>query len=373
MEQFLTGIASGTSPRELVNTCLSQIGDIPDEATLGFLYITDALSREFEHIHQLLEQGTRIPHWIGTVGVAICATEREIYDQPAMVVMIADIPTSQYRVIPTLTSDVESFQVSNENWLAKQASSFGIVHADPSNPAAPSLIDLLANALPNSFFVGGLTSSQSHHYQLADTIDLNGISGVLFSDDTDVLVDHTQGCSPIGPVRHIEQCHRNIIGSIDGVTALDALKQDVGEVLARDLNRIAGYVFAGLPIPHSDTGDYLVRNLIGIDANQGLVAIGELVESGNPIMFCRRDGNTAVADMQAMLERLRKRCSGQNPRGGLYISCLGRGRNQFGEDSEELKLINETLGDFPLVGFFANGELYHNRLYGYTGVLTLFL
>jgi small ligand-binding sensory domain FIST len=25
------------------------------------------------------------------------------------------------------------------------------------------------------------------------------------------------------------------------------------------------------------------------------------------------------------------------------------------------------------VGFFCNGEISHNRLYGYTGVLTLFL
>jgi small ligand-binding sensory domain FIST len=25
----------------------------------------------------------------------------------------------------------------------------------------------------------------------------------------------------------------------------------------------------------------------------------------------------------------------------------------------------------PLAGFFANGEISHNRLYGYTGVLTL--
>ncbi|MGV6816341.1 MAG: FIST signal transduction protein [Thiotrichales bacterium] len=373
MQQFLTGIASGTSPRELVNTCLSQVGDIPAEATLGFIYTTDALSRELEHIHQLLKQATGISHWIGTIGVAICATDQEIYDQPAMAVMIADIPRDQFRIIPTLTSSVDEFQAENKAWLERLDHSFGIVHADPSNPAAPTLIDLLADSIPNSFFVGGLTSSQSHHYQLADTISLNGISGALFAPETEVLVDHTQGCSPIGPVRHIEQCHRNIIGSIDGMTAVEALKKDVGEVLARDLNRVAGYVFAGLPIQQSDTGDYLVRNLVGIDANQGLVAIGELVESGDPIMFCRRDGNTAVADMKAMLERLSKRCGGRTPRGGLYVSCLGRGRNQFGDESEELKLISETLGKFPLVGFFANGELYHNRLYGYTGVLTLFL
>jgi small ligand-binding sensory domain FIST len=30
------------------------------------------------------------------------------------------------------------------------------------------------------------------------------------------------------------------------------------------------------------------------------------------------------------------------------------------------------LGDFPLVGFYANGEISRDRLYRYTGVLTLF-
>lgn len=74
-----------------------------------------------------------------------------------------------------------------------------------------------------------------------------------------------------------------------------------------------------------------------------------------------------------MLQRLKQRI-GDNPiRGAIYVSCLGRGRHQFGDDSEELRLISETLGAFPLVGFFANGELYNGRLYGYTGVLTLFL
>jgi small ligand-binding sensory domain FIST len=61
------------------------------------------------------------------------------------------------------------------------------------------------------------------------------------------------------------------------------------------------------------------------------------------------------------------------PRGGVYFSCLGRGQHMFGEHSEELRIIQQVLGDFPLVGFFANGEISHNRLYGYTGVLTLFL
>jgi small ligand-binding sensory domain FIST len=89
-------------------------------------------------------------------------------------------------------------------------------------------------------------------------------------------------------------------------------------------------------------------------------------------MFCRRDGDSAREDMLRMLRDLRKRA--RTPiKGGVYFSCLGRGRNQFGENSEELKLIRDELGEFPLVGFFANGEISHNRLYGYTGVLALFL
>jgi small ligand-binding sensory domain FIST len=88
-------------------------------------------------------------------------------------------------------------------------------------------------------------------------------------------------------------------------------------------------------------------------------------------MFCRRDANTAREDFSRMLAGLKQRLSAP-PRGGVYVSCLGRGAQLFGEDSQELEQIRDELGDFPLVGFYANGEVSQNRLYGYTGVLTLF-
>ena len=116
-----------------------------------------------------------------------------------------------------------------------------------------------------------------------------------------------------------------------------------------------------------------MRNLTGIDPDQGLIAIGEYVNAGDSIMFCRRDHDSAVEDMRRMLGDLRKRAGNAPIRGGLYFSCCARGPNQFGDNSEELGLIADELGDFPLVGFFANGEISNNRLYGYTGVLTLFL
>jgi small ligand-binding sensory domain FIST len=169
----------------------------------------------------------------------------------------------------------------------------------------------------------------------------------------------------------VTRCERNIAIELDGRPALDVLREDVGEIIAKDFQRMAGYIFAALPISASDTGDYLVRNIVGVDEEQKLVGIGDVLTEGMELMFCRRDGSSARQDMQRMLDDISQRAAG-NARGALYYSCLARGRNQFGENSEEMKMIQESLGDIPLVGFFANGEIFHNRLYAYTGVLSVF-
>ena len=109
-----------------------------------------------------------------------------------------------------------------------------------------------------------------------------------------------------------------------------------------------------------------------IDPERGWLAVGHLVSPGDKIMFCRRDHDAAVADMKRMLVDVKRRAE-RPPRAGVYYSCVARGPHLFGSDSEELKMIRDELGDLPLVGFFANGEISHDRLYGYTGVLALFL
>lgn len=103
-----------------------------------------------------------------------------------------------------------------------------------------------------------------------------------------------------------------------------------------------------------------------------LHALGDVVSPGQRIMFCRRDHDAAVVDLERMLADVKRR-AGRPPRAGVYYACVARGPHLFGPDSEELRLIRDALGEFPLVGFFANGEISHDRLYGYTGVLALFL
>jgi small ligand-binding sensory domain FIST len=368
MADFRYGHAAAKDWREAADSCLAQLGQGP--ASLGFLYVTDQLADHLGDILAFFRNKTGVPHWVGTVGIGVCASGQEYLDAPAIAAMVGDFEPDSFRVFSGIASvaDIDNIALK----CGGAAPNFAIVHADPYNRDIADLVNKLADRVESGFLVGGLTSSRRQNLQVADGVVEGGCSGVSFSDSVTVATRLTQGCSPIGPKHVVTASQQNVILSLDGRPALDVFKEDIGETLARDLNRIGGHVFAGLPIPGSDTGDYLVRNLVGIDPANKLIAIGEMVPQGSSVMFCRRDTKTANEDMTRMLDSIRQGLFSR-PRGGLYYSCLGRGASLFGPNSAALKLIRDALGDFPLVGFFCNGEISHNQLYGYTGVLTLFV
>lgn len=359
--------ARDTNWHGAASRCLAALGDVPGQG-LGFVYATDRLAGDMGALLEHLRERTGVQHWVGTVGMGISACGQEYFDEPALALMVADLPPGSFHVLDAV-ADPEA--VAEAVRRAGDAPHFAIVHGDPGNPRLPELIERCAASVGSGFVVGGLTSSRGANVQIADGLTEGGVSGVIFDERVAVVTRLTQGCSPIGPHHEITECRRNILIQIDGRPALEVFKEDVGEVLARDLDRVAGYIFAGFPIAGSDTGDYLVRNLVGIDVNNNLVAVGEMLEPHRSIMFCRRDAQSAREDMQRMLTEIGAALNG-SPRGGVYYSCLGRGPSLFGGESQELRMIRDALGEFPLVGFFANGEISHDRLYGYTGVLTLF-
>jgi small ligand-binding sensory domain FIST len=370
MDMFRVAHAAAPDWRQAANTCLAQLGDIPAEASLGFLYVTDHLAGDLPAILNFFKEQTDIVNWVGSVGVGVCATAQEYNDQPALCLMIADFPMDSFRVFPAIKSDISEF-AGHSDWCEQADARFAVVHGDPRNPKTPAFIAELAEALIDGYLVGGLSSSRGPNFQIAGGLTEGGLSGVLFSSRVPVATGHTQGCSPLGQKHQITECRNNIAIRIDDRPALDVFNEEVGEVLARDYSRVAGYIFAGFPIKGSDTGDYVVRNLMGVDEENKLLAVGGYLNPGDTIMFCRRDIRTAYEDLLRMLRDIKSRLGGR-PRGGVYYSCLGRGVHMFGADSAELRAIRQELGDIPLVGFFANGEISHNRLYGFTGVLTLF-
>src|SRR5712692_1815530 len=366
---FRYGHASAAHWLETAESCLSQFGATPSLANLGFLYVTDFFSSHLAEILAFFKTRTKVKHWVGTVGVGICGTGREYLDQPAIAVMLAELPEDSFHVFSSITDQNESF--SRDDCIPPDLPGyFAIVHGDPRHSGIVEMVARLAKRMESGFLTGGLTSSRRKVVQIADEVAQGGVSGVSFSRKVSISTRLTQGCSPIGPRHVITACERNLIIEIDDKPALDVFKQDIGEVLAHDLRRVDGYIFVGLPVAGSDTGDYLVRSP-GLDVEQKFIAVGELLQNGQPLIFCRRDSASAHDDMIRMLQDIKRDLKDQ-PKGGVYYSCLGRGETLFGPDSAELKIIRQTLGDFPLVGFFANGEISHNRFYGYTGVLTLF-
>ena len=342
-----------------------------EESLLGFLYVTDVIAEDLGSILTYLRQTTGIEDWVGTVGIGICASGVEYFDRPAAVAMVAGLPKESYFVFSTLGKGSEDLTDEGKAWIENTSPPFGVIHGDPNNRDAAGLIEDLG-LRTSGFLVGGLTASRGAHSQIAGQVTDGGISGVMFSPAVEVATGLSQGCRPVGESHVVSDSLDNVIIGLDGENALDVFKSDVGELLARDLGRAAGYIHAAFPIEGSDTGDYLVRNLVGIDPERGWLAVGEEVQAGDRVMFVRRDPKSAEEDLTSMIEGLKSRLPGP-PRGGLYFSCVARGPNLFGDEGKELSLIRNLMGNIPLVGFFGNGEISNNRLYGHTGVLALFL
>ena len=370
--RFRAGHGEGAGWAEAAKACADALLPLPEGASLGFLYVTESLADHLGSILTFLRERTRVEHWVGSVGLGVCGSGREYFQVPAVSALVASWPEGAFRVFGPPTAGGRALGAAEADWLAKTHPTFGVVHGDPRDGrVVQSLAALSAEA--GLFLVGGLAAaSVAAPRQIAERVVEGGLSGVVLSPEISVATALSQGCSPIGPVRRVTAARENVIMEIEDRPALDVFKEDIGELLARDLRKVSGRIFAGIPVRGSDTGDYLVRNLLAIDAERGWIAIAERMAPGDPLMFCRRDAASALEDLRRMLDGLKRRIQ-EPPKAGLYFSCIARGPNLFGADSEELRTIRDALGDFPLAGFFGNGEIAHDRLYGYTGVLALFL
>lgn len=368
---FKLGHSNKASWQEAINDCLQQTGGSAD-SNLAFLYVTDAHAKDLGKILRNLKLKTGIPHWVGSVGTAINCTNVEYYDQPAIVMMMASFPGNSFSLFNHTEDNHHLADATADDFVTGVR--IALVHGDPRNGQIPQMLEQLPDQLGNGYLIGGITSSENQFFfQIADSITEGQLSGVVFNEDISIISGLSQACSLIGQRHMLTDCDNHMAISIDNRPALDVFKEEIGEVLASDVNRAAGYIFAAFPVRGSDTADYIVRNIIGIDPQNNMLAIGDQMKPQTPIMFCRRDGREAIRNMQRMLEDLKKRTGNATPRGGIYISCMGRGRHLFGGEAREMKMISEVFGAIPIVGFYSNGEIAGQRLYSYTGVLTLFL
>ncbi len=376
--------------------------------TLALLYITDHYATQAQEILEHL--GAELPlitDWSGTVGVGIASNNVEYFDEPALAVMLLELPSDQYRVFSGVAPLGLGFEAHS-----------ALVHADGSTPDITELVFELAHRTDAAFLFGGLSSSRTASVQFAVAGDGNisgqgaasgvfsgGMSGVAFGPGVGLVSRVTQGCKPVSRARTITAADSNLILTLDQEPALDVLLADLHLTLDEPQEALQTVRATLVGLADSDgepvrqTGnfgnDVTVRHIIGLDPARRGVAVGEQVRVGARMAFCQRNMQAARADLMRICAEIREELEPQDMplqtatalaeseldaaphparriAGAVYVSCVGRGGPHFGSASAELQLVRKALGDVPLVGFFANGEIAHDHLYGYTGVLTVF-
>ena len=390
--------------------------DYASAPTLALLYITDHYAASAREILEHL--GSELPlvtDWSGTVGVGIVSNNVEYWNEPALAVMLLEIPGDQYRVF----SGVAPLGLGFEAHTA-------LVHADPETADLGELIEEMAQRTNTGYLFGGLTSSRGPAVQFAvggngnirgqgaaSGVFSGGLSGVAFGPEVAMVSRVTQGCMPVSAVHEVSEADHNVVIALDDEPALDVLLRDLDVSLeqpqeALDVVRttLVGLVAAqdvaqdGPSTALRQTGnfgeDVLVRHIIGLDPGRRGVAVSERVAAGAQLVFCRRNVQAARADLTRICAEIREELEPQEQEletahalqasaleaaphparriaAAVYVSCTGRGGQHFGGPSAEMQLVRRALGDVPLVGFFAAGEIAHNHVYGYTGVLTVFM
>jgi small ligand-binding sensory domain FIST len=399
--------------------------------TLGLVYITDRYASHAQDIlDHLAAELPEITDWSGTVGVGIAANNVEYFDEPAMTVMLCELPPDQYRVF----SGVSPLPPEREGGFKAHTA---LVHADANTPDVASLIEEMAERVSSGYLFGGLSSSRGDMVQFAlsghgnvkgqgaaSGVFRGGLSGVAFArgavpGDNDPAADAgaglglmsrvTQGCQPISGNHTITACDANVITELNGRPALDVMLADLGVSLDQPREALdkVRQTLVGLSQPPEQvegtparrtgqfSGDVVVRHIIGLDPARRGVAIAEAPTVGMTLAFCERNAVAAKADLIRVCAEIREALEpeelslelanalnadapdaaphpARRIAGAIYVSCSGRGGPHFGSPSAELQIVRRALGDVPLVGFFAGGEIARSHLYGYTGVLTVF-
>lgn len=187
-----------------------------------------------------------------------------------------------------------------------------------------------------------------------------------------------QGCRPIGDVLRVTACSENILLGVNGKPPLELLQALFNDLSDRDRRLMRQALFVGLAMSASkeqpQPGDFLIRNVLGLDDQTGALAVGSALRVGQTIQFHLRDSRRSNDDLRAVFDQAGDRKT--NTRGALLFSCVGRGKSLYGRPNHDTGFFTKTVGAVPLGGFFCNGEIGPvngtTYLHGYTSCFGLF-
>lgn len=373
------------------------------EPHLGLVFISSAYASEYSRLMPLLKEQLSIPVLIGCGGSGIIGMNQqgnaqELEGKPAISLSVAHLPdvnVQAFYIPPDRLPDLDSPPAA---WVelvgvSPQEEPQFILLAEPFSSGISDLLQGLDFAYPGSSKVGGLASASAMSAQsgLFCNYELyrEGTVGVALSGNIVLETIVAQGCRPIGQTYQVTKGEQNILLEVaqqdgskmttDQATSRPPLEvlRDLIQSLSEEDRQLAQHsLFVGIARDEFKqklgAGDFLIRNLLGVDQRVGAIAIGGRVRPGQRIQFHLRDARTSQEDLELLLQHYQEEASNTNAAGGLMFSCLGRGEGLYGQPDFDSGLFQRYLKNIQLGGFFCNGEIGPvgggTFLHGYTSV-----
>jgi len=323
---------------------------------------------------------------IGCSGGGVIGDGREAEQRSALSVTAAALPDVRLdalhltqRDLPGET-DIEPFA---ELFRADEDSCF-LALPDPFTIDVEKLLRAMDRAYPGRPKVGGLASGgllpDSHALFVNDAVHRGGAAILAMSGDIHMDAIVAQGCRPIGQPMFITKCEENALLEINGMSPNAILRQIYERLDTRDRALFGRALFLGIEMTMKEDaygpGDFLIRNIIGADPDNGSLRIGARLQETAVAQFHLRDAATSREDLARQLDRYLETAVRPPPAGALMFSCLGRGAGLYGVPNHDANLFMDKLGPAPLGGFFCNGEIgpvqSQTFLHSYTSSFGLF-
>ena len=365
---------------------LEQLDGRPADLVMTFVSYQHASS--FYSVNELLRQYFDDAVIVGCSGAGVIGGGSEVEHRAGVAISAASLPGVSITPFHITQDDLPTPDSPPDSWEdligvpAIEDPSL-ILLPDPLSIEADRLISGLDYAYPRSPKIGGLASGGSqdtpHALFLSGKTHRSGVVGVALAGDIKIDTIVAQGCRPVGEPMVITECENNVIRKLGDKTPLEVLKTlfSTGDEQDRWLMRRAlhiGGVMDRLATSFG-AGDFLIRNVMGLDEDSGALIVGEKLQEGQIVQFHLRDAETAREDLAAVLDRYLEDNPGRDPEAAMIFSCVGRGQHLFRRPNHDTELFEEMVARVPLTGFFCNGEIGPvggtTFLHGYTSSFAL--
>ncbi len=389
--RFATGVSdqadAGQAVRDVVQQARKQLQG--SRAHVAFLFASILYQADWKPLLSQIREELGSPLLLGCTGGGIIGSEQELEGSPALSLAAGVMPGVKLHPFAVSPEDLAE-ERDPGFWIEKIGASpmedpVGVLLPDPFTCDAMALVSTLNAVYPKMPLIGGLASGASQAGEnilfYNDELLSEGAVGTLLTGNITLQTIVSQGCRPIGRPYIVTKVEENVILELAGMSATEALQRLFNELSDADKRLARTALLLGVVMNEYkekfQRGDFLIRNLIGIDPASGAIAVGDRIQAGQTIQFHVRDADTSREDLQLLLEEKTKALSKSGLSGGLLFSCLGRGRDLYGEPHVDIRTIREALGsNCPIAGFFCNGEIgpvgKQNYIHGFTSSLGLF-